>query len=657
MYELIQDFPVGLLKQLEQEGSINAFIHVAVDYFDRIKIVEPELMNVILMYLDRYIDLITPESFKKLEKLPSQKITTYDLQKYLKYQQRKLISDRTSQMYFPVIASAGQIKEITVGNAGRSRLTPKRLQQMDEVGSAVFSALEKYTGRILFFHPNDYFFMVSNTFGNEDPDVDGRSMDLALGLSLVSFLTQIPLPFNVSATGMVIRSGKVCDVEGIEEKLKTLRRERHFINKVIISIDQEICECPTDLELIPVDRIDDAISKCFPDPAAFSEVFTGIDVPSEVERIKNQYDLYLIDTCIRNSNQIIKYLKSKNCDLPKEQVFNSLFTCYWRKGSCHCHKGDVRKATSELKKASALYEKQISTIKKKVIDEEKYLNSQISYAVLLKDIYRYTAAESLHLEIQDQIKKNNCTAHLEGKNLSSLSQLHLAQSRFDEAEKYQKKALKLINTLDLHRNYGYLAQIYMRTGELKKAERTLEKVKQLLGQAPPDDQRKNLPFYHSFLAEFLYRKILAMKRKSTKTFDSLFTISEKYKTIDRYVPGLIHKWAGLGMLLQGEEDKGLQKLSEVAGFFDEQISPMYKLIGAGVHAQRALFLLKNGLMEKAIADLSAIKCNLSVQKDIKVFFKNEIRDLSKSLRTIKGANIRVGELIASVDRVIEYIPY
>jgi tetratricopeptide (TPR) repeat protein len=478
-------------------------------------------------------------------------------------------------------------------------------------------------------------------------------MDLALAVALYSHVTQIPVPVDISATAEVKRDGAICSVEGLKEKIRALRQERYFVGHILISKKQETDSDPG-LDLIRTGSVKDALDIVFTstiDPTLFT---AEIDIDAEMIKIRSQYDRYLIDTCIRNTKRMTQYLESRKCPLPEKQILHALFTCYWRRGSCHCHKGNVKKADTYLKKAHSLYRKHSG-----IILPNEYLNSEINFAVTLKDIFRYKEAKALHLKVQEEIERIGSGLDYEnGKNLSSLSQLYLAECNFEEAEKYQRNALKFIPEHEIHRNLNYLAQILFRSKRFRSAKTCLNRSRELIEQTGKNRQ-KNLNFFNWFLSEYLYRKGMSLKQRpqKIKNFKDLHLLASKYPDINGYVPALIHKFSALALLEQGIRQEGMDKLDLVIQYFNAQNSPIFRLLGVSASVEKALYLLKYNDLPDAAESLKDIRKNLKLQKDVHHYFSKELKELSRYLRFKNPGEDKIKAVCSALEALGRKIPY
>jgi len=473
-------------------------------------------------------------------------------------------------------------------------------------------------------------------------------MGLPLALALYSHVTRVPVLKDLSATGDVKRDGTIKPVEGIDEKQKTLGRERHFIHRVMVSHEQQLAAEIPGLHLIRVQTVEAAVAEAFPGkiyPASFP---AQIDIQKEKNRIADQYRQYLFNSCVDNTEVLIGYLESKKGPLSDKEV-SALFTCYWRKGCSHCHKGEVVQTFKYLRKSEKLYQKHPGKI-----EEKDYFNSQINYAVALKDIFRYREAKEIHLKIQDEMERANIVDRLKGKNFSSLSQLYLAQHRHSEAEKFQNKAIGLIRDDDKYRNMSYLAQVYVRKEDFQRAGKKLSDAKRLYDEAGERD----LTYFHWFEAEFFYLKGKSMKRRPKSFFEEIHQLaSNVYPEIDDYPVALIHKFSGLAMLEEGDEKEGAERLDRAISYLENHYNPMFLLLSATIRIERALYFLKTDEPGRAISDIKGVKQNLGGYKDIKKYFQKELKVLSHHLRFKYPKENEIKNVIKALESHKKDIPY
>lgn len=640
------------IQALEKEGNINLVIlKVAEDYIN-LRHVKPELMERLSWYLDKFSQYLSPETMQVLKSLPEVDLRTFNLSEKIDSLKNPVAMPAYGRIYFPIITTQGQIYEIRVLREKIKSFLPLRLELFDQVGTPVYSVLQESLQCALFWDPRQFSFQTLNTFGMEDTAVSGESMGLPLALALYSLETKKELPVNISATAAVKRDGSIEPVEGLEEKLKALRRERHFVNTVFVSDRQEVNFALNGLKIVKVGRLNNAITKAFPEPVDPSIFPSGIEIKTEISRIEKQYQHYLIDTCLDNALRLTKYLESKNCPVSKEKTAEPLFTCYWRRGSCYCHKGQVELTKRNLNKAQVVYNKN-----KGIIRPHTYLNMKINHGVHLKDIFRYKEAEDLHKAISSEAETITGVDNEKAKNLSSLSQLYLAQRRFQKAVDLQKKAIRLFSKSERHRNYNYLGLIYTRAGDFAKAAGAFRQIFNLLEKADSDTRKKDLPFYHLYFSEYLYQIGINQKRRARQRLQELHKIADNYVDITWYVPALIHKFSGCAFLFEGEENKGLMTLENAIQFFDTQFDAMHRLLGVTARGEEALYLLKSGQIEEATPDIKKIKESLCIQKDINLFFNEEIRAFSHFLRIKHFDKHHVEELCHNIEGLKEKIPY
>jgi tetratricopeptide (TPR) repeat protein len=641
------------IQAMEKEGNINLLTMKAVQDYAKLRHVKPELMKRLSWYLDKFRQYLSRETIQALNSLPAEDLRTFNLLEKIDSLKNSVAMPACGRIFFPTATTTrGHIYEINILKEKIKGFLPLRLHLLDQVGSHVYSVLQESVQWTLFWDPGQFSFQILDTFGREDTAVSGESMGLPLALALYSLETKRELPVNISATAAVKRDGSIEPVEGLEEKLAALRRERHFVDTVFVSQRQEMNFTLNGLKIVKVGRLKDAITEAFPGPVDPSIFPSRIDVKTEISGIQKQYSDYLIDTCLDNALKLTRYLEAKDCPVSKEKAAEDLFTCYWRRGSCYCHKGQVELTKQNLNKAEAIYKRYKGTIR-----PHRYLNEEINHGVHLKDIFRYKEAEDLHRAIASEAETITGVDNEKAKNLSSLSQLYLAQQRFNEAADLQNKAIRLFTKSERHRNYNYLGLIYTRSGDFQKAARAFRQTFNLLEEADSDTRKKGLPFYHLYFSEYLYQTGTNKKRGARKRLQELHEIAGRYPEITWYVPALIHKFSGCALLFEGEENKGLNVLEKVIHFFDSQFDAMHRLLGVTVRAERTLYLLKSGQIEEATPAIKKIKESLCMQKDIKLFFNEEIRAFSHFLRVKHLDKHHVKELCHNIEGLKEKIPY
>lgn len=665
--------------------NINQAIQLALHNFKDLAI-KPEFMKRLEKYIKQYSSILTHKSIKTLETFINGDFANYAKHYNMDVALSRLQSKSSGKKLevgcalFPAVATEGSIYQIKIiqnknknKNSIIKHLTKEHLHLLDMVGASLFEFLNTKTKRCILWSPSDYSFTICNAFGIEDDNIEGSSLSISLMMALFSNITGKVVPLNIIATGSVDRHGKIEQVASLAEKLEVIKNERDYIKTVIIAENQELPEKHPEFNFERVKTIEDVIKLIFHDKNDGSfydkidKLKVTVDVNQEIQNLKQQYDNYLIDTCIQNAKSLIPYIekKIKNKKL-KVQGTNKnqeyLFECYWKLGACYCHQGNVEKSEQYLKKARKLYKQS-----KGAIDRRVYLESRNNYAVLLKDIFCYKKAEKLHKEICQDMQDRKVGNSEIGKNFSSMSQLYMAQKNFEKAEKFQLMALEKIDSNENHRNYGYLAQIYTRDEKFKKAKKNLENAKNHIDSLSVDDKQRSLPFFHWFESEYLYSKIKSLERRSNQYLQQLQNIASIYQDIRSYVPGLINKFCGLGIMLYngGNVNKGLELLSKTQEFFDNQSNPVLKLLGVTVKIETliAKSIRQENEQDKGnlICELEKIINDLSVEKNIEKYFKQDIKKIKKLSNLLKKKSIISKDinnnLTVILQRINEKIPY
>ena len=634
--------------RMETDGNFNQLILEALRHRHDLafKFVATEVMTRIARIIHSHGHLITPENIRRLAALPTGLLQQRSgLENVLPGCRTTLPQPEIGCLSFAVVDSAGHVRDLMVVSGRYKEMPEDRRAQLDRVGAATVSALGCRLGLPVIWNPQRYSFWVRDPFDREDSRVSGDSMDLPLALALYSHLTKTPVPADVSASAAVQRGGTLQPVSAISTKIEALKRERHYLDRILVAEGQK--EIPPTLicRTREVTDILSALELGFPAPPAAGVIDEVLDIASAEAAIQAQYDAQLSDTCLMNADALIEYLKCPGRSEPDDQRIPALFIALWRRGSCLSHRGDINGAMASLAKAIETYDRY-----KDLIPEESCVQCRNSYAVLLKDVFRYKHAEALHRENGKDLERIGTLGHIRAKNLSSLSQLYLAWQKFEQAAEEQKNALAMIHERKRERNYGYLAQIFTRWGRFAKAESALAEQERLLKRYHQEPGS----FRCLIQAEFLYRRGLSGDGSNrANDFAALHTLAEKVVaggiTIGRpadYPKALVLKFDGLACLAEGDGKTGLDRLEPCITYLDSTREPMFPLIGAGVHAERALYLIETAQPEKAKPDAARVEEALSrnwfvhyfgTQVQILRCFESLLRADADAMRSIADA--------------------
>jgi len=462
-----------LLKELLlhlRTGNFNSFIQLTAIHLKRPVFFRKQIKEAIIHCLKNFQAELSSQTLEKLSA-----INNDDINKYLFPQKVIKPENQIGEILFPVVTSIGHVRKIKIAEKNNLNLSVYNASLLDRIGICVFDLLEQKANMDLFWDPLQFVFSIVDFSENEDCSVEGCSLGLPLSLALYSYITQSSVPSSISATGQVTRTGLVLPVKSFAKKIGVLKDEKYYVKHVLISEEQSIPKKISGVCLIRVKTIQEAVDFVFKSNFTSSNFIGQINIENELRKINQQYSSYFIDTCIKNIDKLIRYLKSEKCPIHHTEKKHHLYICYWRKGSCLCHQGKADQARQFLEKAKTIYHKN-----KGGFDYDEYLDLQISYSVVLKDVFYYNKAEKIHHEIHNELERILSKDHHKGKNLSAQSQLHLAQNKFQTAKKLQKQAIKLINEKERYRNINYLAQIYVRSKKFKSAKFNLDKAYNLL---------------------------------------------------------------------------------------------------------------------------------------------------------------------------------
>lgn len=638
--------------RLETEGNFNQLIIEALRYCKDpdFQFVATEVMACIARIIHSHGHLIAPENVERLAALPAALLRRSGLQAAMAAYRPAVSQTILGRLPFAVVSDTGQVRDLIVVSGRYGEMPKDRKSQLDRVGAATVAALGCRLSMPVLWNPQRYSFWVLDSLEREDVKVEGNSMDLPLALALYSIITSTPLPAGISASAEVRRDGTLKRVEAIGTKIETLKRERYPICRILVAADQDLPLALIDLAC-KVANLKKAFELVFPDDPVAGALNVVLDIASAEAAIQAQYDARLGDTCLTNADALIAYLNGAGRNEPVDARIPALFTALWRRGSCLSRRGDVNTALAALGEAVALYERY-----PKLIREENCAECRNSYAVLLKDVFHYEAAEALHRQNEKDLKRIGTLGHIRAKNLSSLSQLYLSWRRFKTAAEMQKKALAMIHERERERNYGYLAQIFARWGCFADAEKAMAEQERLLKYY----DRESDNFCRWIQAEFLYRRGMAgTAANRAKDFANLHAFERQVlpagNVIGHFTIALIVKFDGLARLRVGDEKGGLDRLEACIAYFDKTPEPMFPLIGAAVHAERALYHIEAGQIKEALPDIARVAEVLSRNWFVH-FFGTQVQILRR-LRLVGAEADATRSMTGALKFVRDAIPY
>ena len=507
-------------------------------------------------------------------------------------------------------------------------------------------ACRKWLGRSFFLSPDKFSASIIFHPSGAREEIDGHSYELPLFLALVSLLTGQLVPADISASGQLCEDGSIAPVKGLELKIAALERERYGIRRLLVSEDQEIKDFPVPLEVVRLKNVTAVLEYLF-DPADFIVLFNEpYDLDAEVRNLKNDYRYYRLQNCIANAETII--ISSGISRRPKE-----LFTAYWYRGRCYCHLGKVEDAMKDFHRAGKLYERSGADISRR-----DYLSMLNNKGVVCKDVFRYQEAEEIFRNNGAILAAIGAENYDKAKNISSLSQLLSASGRHGEAIAEQRKALEMLSRAgkSLYRNYGYLANIYTRDGDFRRASRALAEARKRFAK------ERNTAGHDVFLdwyeAELRYRRICASGTNAKMHLEKLVGLAENYPVIADYshAQALVYKFTGLA-LMQVNHLSNNEFMDKTLKFFEKQEHPMYRLLAASLWIERQIILASRRDYYSLTGEIEKIISSLRCQPDIRRFFKFELRDLSGFQKTVPKTDKRNARLLSLLSRMREKIPY
>jgi ATP-dependent Lon protease len=226
--------------------------------------------------LNREIANLARKAVKKIvtKEISSLKITSQNLTKYAgaeKYQygmakKEDPIGVSTGLAYSDFGGDLLDIETLKFEGSGKVQITGKLGEVMKESAQAAFS-YGRFIAKELNIDPkkfNKYDFHIHVPEGATPKD--GPSAGVALCVSLISCLAQIPIHKDIAMTGEITLAGKVLEIGGLKEKL--LAALRGGMKKVLIPIanKKDLEEMPKEvlenLEIKPISSIKEALLEC-----------------------------------------------------------------------------------------------------------------------------------------------------------------------------------------------------------------------------------------------------------------------------------------------------------------------------------------------------------------------------------------------------------
>lgn len=642
--------PQNIVNAALDAGNINEAIEIFSSNSSQLKSVRREFLSHIKNQLDLCRHYISPKTLIRLKDLFSA-----DDHHLLEDLPNSTPEPVIGQFTFPSAAEPfGYVHEIRIAERKGSTLTTENQNLLDTVLSAVLSVLQEKTGLPLFIYPDEFYFTIHASFGREVENVDGGSMGLALALALYSFLTGQPVPPHLAATSRVSRDGKLGNVEYLDLKLKAIQRERHFITHVLLAVDQTKFSPVAGHDYVGFESLKEAVNYVFPGDVDIGRIQVHVDVESVTNKIKSSYKAKQYGLCMDLAGKLISYLKNHDLDGPSIQ---SLFLCYWRLGSCYCHKGDLEGTHDNLDKAETLYEKHSDIIGKK-----DYGSMKNNFAVSLIDAFQYNDAEKILKDNVDFYEKY--VEVLPGvdraKNLSTLSQLlnHLGQ--FQRSVDFQIEVVRILNNLGekTYRNINYLAQFYTKMDRFDDARKSIEQIEiELSNLEKQSEKDSNQPYVHNTKAYLLFRETLKKAETFEVNLSSFKEFVEKCINPTDYTHGLINKYYGLFLCLgnKAQQEQGIGLLEKTACFFESFDEPMYRLIGLTVRVEKALTFLDRELIEACRDEMKTFPEVFDCQSYFTDYFKEEKKLVSTYIDpefSWDGEKVRL-----TLKQLVEKIPY
>lgn len=128
------------------------------------------------------------------------------------------------------------------------------------------------------------------------PVLDGGSFGLSMALAVMSYVLRTPLDATVAASAALAPDGALLPVDGLGEKLRTLRDWAPRVKTVLVATDQEVAEVAGGPRVQTVSSIEAALDIVFED-APLAALLIGQLTPDERPRLaRDLFRLALLNT-------------------------------------------------------------------------------------------------------------------------------------------------------------------------------------------------------------------------------------------------------------------------------------------------------------------------------------------------------------------------
>lgn len=338
--------------------------------------------------------------------------------------------------------------------------------------------------------------------------VDGHSIGLAAGLTVFAAATGAELPSDVYATGALSAEGRVEPVGGVRQKVRSALRERPTLRLLLVPAGQEPAGVD-DARVMPVSDLAEAVELVFGDEALERWPESGVNIEALLRR---GVELYEKAARFDEAEVVLAATLAAIAARREARGDGSLHVAdevvaRWRRASVLVHRGEVEASLTAFAAAMPLATKLWQA---RTLDASTFLGLHNSYAVALRDAFRYDEADALlttTLATQDALRVGE---RERARTLGNRGELRGFAGRYVEARadlEASRAALARSYPDELPRAACYLGNLELSAGEPETALTHYD-----AGLATNEDVQTGAERNAAFLRYGRARALLALSR-------------------------------------------------------------------------------------------------------------------------------------------------
>lgn len=322
--------------------------------------------------------------------------------------------------------------------------------------------------------PDDFQFHIEHAPFGSNPRLEEESGWLAAALSYASLASGLTLDGVIAATGYIMPSGQIGNLDHVEEKITACLRERPDVRKILIlSADPLPNRYQNDPRIARVQSLNaafvEAWSESWPQEVCPRKLSVHTALDRAMYAYAKEHDLL---GALTRFTALRKYL-DKNESLSDRYRF----LCDWRIACCHTHLRNPEYAKPLFErwadKAEPMWEQGI-------IDSENYADFFASYGTYLRHLGDIDEGIGLLERILQQAVAYRTPRSQQARLEASLGLLLIAKEDFPAAEQYLKRAYDLVDGEDKPKKCVHLARLYIGWGRTEEAWRYMDEAYNLI---------------------------------------------------------------------------------------------------------------------------------------------------------------------------------